>query len=254
MALTSFQLLVIITTFISVILFTIIYIYGRPKGKLINCKQFPESIPKRMVVDSYCSKEECDALIEMIKENNLIKTNHAGNFFFTGYYNIICNYHSKTLNNLDTKLENTTKIKLIEDIKNRMMLTLKTHFQHPNLHVESMNFVKHTPYPISYAHEYHSDNCHVNLKNNLCFQPSNHVGKYREYTMILYLNTCDGGEFNFYDSQTNIIPEPGKAVFFSAGPENIHGVKEIKSGERYSISLWATSNEEYSYENKHNNR
>lgn len=79
----------------------------------------------------------------------------------------------------------------------------------------------------------HSDNTDSN--GNLIEELSN-----LKYVGILYLNDdYSGGELYFPDHQIEIKPSPGSMYIFSGGTDNVHGVKEITGGTRYSIvSFW----------------
>ena len=61
-----------------------------------------------------------------------------------------------------------------------------------------------------------------------------------KYVGILYLNdNYVGGELYFPDHEIEIRPNPGSMYIFSGGTDNIHGVKEITDGVRYSlVSFW----------------
>lgn len=41
------------------------------------------------------------------------------------------------------------------------------------------------------------------------------------------------------------MPSCGRLVAFSAGKENLHGVKGVRRGKRCSLGLWFTFNETY---------
>lgn len=70
-----------------------------------------------------------------------------------------------------------------------------------------------------------------------------------DYSGLLYLSTYgedfgekEGGRFVFYDDGTNhtIEPRAGRFLTFTAGPENLHQVRRVYSGERYTMSMWFT--------------
>lgn len=58
------------------------------------------------------------------------------------------------------------------------------------------------------------------------------VGAFRESLLIL--------ECHAPDSQAKVKPECGRAVAFSAGLENLHGVAGILQGRRCALALWFT--------------
>ena len=65
----------------------------------------------------------------------------------------------------------------------------------------------------------------------------------------MYLNDdFDGGETEFPNINTNIIPQQGKAVVFinvdSSGnvlPKSLHGGKEVKNGQKWIATKWIRS-------------
>lgn len=55
---------------------------------------------------------------------------------------------------------------------------------------------------------------------------------------IIYLNDdYAGGNLTFRDHDISIAPEQGTVVVFDVGIENVHGVSEVTSGERYTMLL-----------------
>lgn len=57
--------------------------------------------------------------------------------------------------------------------------------------------------------------------------------------MFLYLNDPIGGDFAFQDQKRLALvhPSPGKLVMMTSGPENVHGVTQLRGGERYAMGL-----------------
>lgn len=102
------------------------------------------------------------------------------------------------------------------------------------------------------SHEIHADNCLITDQG--CFRESP-AYSWRDYSAILYLNEdFQGGEFFFAEDRENrkgsstIRPSCGRMVGFSAGEENLHGVRGIVKGKRCALALWFTqdkSNIEY---------
>lgn len=75
---------------------------------------------------------------------------------------------------------------------------------------------------------------------------------WRDYSAILYLNDdFDGGEFFFAEDwksrrvQGIIRPRCGRMVAFSAGGENLHGVRGVRNNRRCAVALWFTQDEKY---------
>ncbi|XP_071431570.1 prolyl 3-hydroxylase 1 isoform X2 [Pithys albifrons albifrons] len=95
------------------------------------------------------------------------------------------------------------------------------------------------------SHEVHVDNCILNAEALVCTkEPPAYT--FRDYSAILYLNgDFEGGAFYFteLDAKTQtaeVQPQCGRAVGFSSGSENPHGVKAVTKGQRCAIALWFT--------------
>ncbi|KAK9392117.1 prolyl 3-hydroxylase 2 [Crotalus adamanteus] len=95
------------------------------------------------------------------------------------------------------------------------------------------------------SHPVHVDNCILNAEAMVCVkEPPAYT--FRDYSAILYLNgDFEGGEFYFTELDAitvtaEVRPHCGRAVGFSAGSENPHGVKAVTKGQRCAIALWFT--------------
>ena len=90
----------------------------------------------------------------------------------------------------------------------------------------------------------HSDNSDFDGKPN-AFEINKYVG-------ILYLNdNYGGGELYFTEHDIEFKPAAYSYICFPGGVENIHGVKEITEGTRYTmVSFWDFADAEYSEEKK----
>jgi hypothetical protein len=88
----------------------------------------------------------------------------------------------------------------------------------------------------------HSDNSDFDGKPT-SFQINKYVG-------ILYLNNnYEGGNLYFPDHSIDFKPPAYSFVTFPGGIENIHGVREITEGTRYTmVSFWDFAESEYSEE------
>lgn len=73
-----------------------------------------------------------------------------------------------------------------------------------------------------------------------------------KYVSILYLNDdYEGGELYFPQHGIEIKPKAFSLMVFPGGVENIHGVREIISGIRYTmVAFWDFENAEYPEEKK----
>jgi hypothetical protein len=90
----------------------------------------------------------------------------------------------------------------------------------------------------------HSDNSDFD-GNPTAFEINKYVG-------ILYLNEdYEGGELFFDDHGIEIKPNSCSYYVFPGGIENIHGVREITKGQRYTmVSFWDFEEAEYTEERK----
>ncbi|KAG7199780.1 hypothetical protein KM043_000443 [Ampulex compressa] len=100
------------------------------------------------------------------------------------------------------------------------------------------------------SHEIHADNC-IADDEGACHRESP-AFTWRDYSAILYLNDdFEGGEFFFAErgkgrqAEATISPRCGRVVAFSAGGENLHGVRAVSKGRRCAIALWFTRNERH---------
>ncbi|XP_053137483.1 prolyl 3-hydroxylase 1 [Hemicordylus capensis] len=95
------------------------------------------------------------------------------------------------------------------------------------------------------SHPVHVDNCILNAEALVCVkEPPAYT--FRDYSAILYLNgDFEGGSFYFTELDATTVtaevqPQCGRAVGFSSGSENPHGVKAVTKGQRCAIALWFT--------------
>lgn len=93
-------------------------------------------------------------------------------------------------------------------------------------------FSKITPKP---ARTLHDEYWHPHVDKET--YPSFH------YTSLLYLTSFakdfNGGRFFFVDEKRNMSVEPriGRVSMFTSGPENLHYVEKVSSGERYALTV-----------------
>ena len=64
---------------------------------------------------------------------------------------------------------------------------------------------------------------------------------WRDYSSVLYLNhDYEGGETVFKHQQQRAVPTQGTAILFPATYGYTHGVSEVLTGKRYTLSSWFT--------------
>ncbi|XP_071505938.1 prolyl 3-hydroxylase 1-like [Diadema antillarum] len=93
------------------------------------------------------------------------------------------------------------------------------------------------------SHPVHADNCNLDPAGNCHKKLPAFV--WRDWSAILYLNEdFEGGEFIFahfnQTAQSVVTPHCGRLVGFSAGSENLHGVKGVIRGRRCALAMWFT--------------
>ena len=83
--------------------------------------------------------------------------------------------------------------------------------------------------------DFHADNCTETKEPHWYCH-------WRNYSSILYLNhDYEGGETLFKNQQQKTVPVKGTAILFPASFGYTHGVAKVKSGTRYTVSSWFTS-------------
>ncbi len=80
------------------------------------------------------------------------------------------------------------------------------------------------------------------LNNHIDFNYNDDIKMYRAVNLILYLNDVDGGEFELYNLNNDLIKsidiKQGNILIFSSNNKTIHGFNKIKSDNRISLNLW----------------
>lgn len=73
-----------------------------------------------------------------------------------------------------------------------------------------------------------------------------------KYVCLIYLNSdYKGGELNFRDHPITISPPTGLLVAFPGGIKNVHEVKKVRSGTRYTLgAFWDDEDAEYTQEQR----
>ncbi|XP_049275082.1 prolyl 3-hydroxylase 2-like isoform X2 [Rhipicephalus sanguineus] len=98
------------------------------------------------------------------------------------------------------------------------------------------------------SHSIHADNCILQKSGNCLKQLPAYI--WRDFSSVLYLNDdFVGGEFVFARQKNSIEalvkPKCGRAVAFSAGAENLHGVLPVAEGRRCALATWYTFDPKY---------
>ncbi|XP_072046078.1 prolyl 3-hydroxylase 1-like [Amphiura filiformis] len=99
-----------------------------------------------------------------------------------------------------------------------------------------------------FSHPIHADNCQLD-HYGFCHKQVP-AFTWRDWSAITYLNDdFEGGDFIFAFAnqtvQSQVRPKCGRVVAFSAGSENLHGVKAVIKGTRCALALWFTHDSRY---------
>jgi len=104
-----------------------------------------------------------------------------------------------------------------------------------------------------WSHALHADNCQ--LRGAHCDRTGPAFPySYRTHSAILYLNSdFHGGQLVFaapgptghLEETSSLEPGCGRLVVFTAGEENIHGVRAVEAGERCVLAAWYTTDQQY---------
>ncbi|XP_043356041.1 prolyl 3-hydroxylase 1 isoform X3 [Dermochelys coriacea] len=176
---------------------------------------------QRVVVDGVISEEEC---LELQKLTNLGQEGKVSMHSARLYYNV------------------TEKVRRV--MESYFRLDTPLYFSYSHLVCRTAIADKQADRTDS-SHAVHVDNCILNAEAMVCVkEPPAYT--FRDYSVILYLNgDFEGGAFYFTELDATTVtaevqPQCGRAVGFSSGSENPHGVKAVTKGQRCAIALWFT--------------
>jgi predicted 2-oxoglutarate/Fe(II)-dependent dioxygenase YbiX len=128
-----------------------------------------------------------------------------------------------------------TKAKRLLKIAIRCKKEIETYFETGELFLESLFIACLWPGDL---HMPHADN---ERKERGKWVP-NHTSQ-RDYSALIYLNdTFTGGQLVFPGLRLVVVPKPGLLVAFPSNHDFIHKVRKVRSGRRYSVPIWFTSN------------
>lgn len=77
------------------------------------------------------------------------------------------------------------------------------------------------------------------LDPHIDFNWNDRIKMYRVVNLLIYLGSCQGGEFTMWDEKmeksSSYAPEHNSAILFLHSETNAHAVKPVMSGKRYTI-------------------
>lgn len=160
--------------------------------------------------------------------------------------NFISEYDCSRVINFINEMKNSGLLEKRGDFKQRLMrfnvegiMDLVKHYglnateTHEKLSNPGFNLAL-SDYGIFISEPGYSMNHHIDTIN------SNGLFKHLKYSTVLYLNDgFGGGDIEFPNVGFSYSPKRGDAILFPADDlKYLHGVSEIKSGLRYTMSFW----------------
>ncbi|KAF5305804.1 hypothetical protein FQA39_LY09140 [Lamprigera yunnana] len=213
---------------------------------------------KRFVSDGLLTKNECETLLDIVQHFSLKGDGYKGNAtphtsmeifegITLGRATLLFYFGKLEFKKIYLFLKSTEKAKRF--IENHFNVKKELYFTYTHLVCRSA--VPGTfPNRTDFSHAIHADNCNI-LENGLC-EKTFPAYIWRDYSAIIYLNdNFQGGDFVFATDifgkkiQSTVRPKCGRMIAFSAGAENLHGVKPVILGKRCAIALWFTFNKKY---------
>lgn len=195
-------------------------------GMLPEKRYFKDDI---VYFENFLSPEECKKIVDYLK----IKEDWTPVAFYESYgMNMIEDDQDLEKFDLPRNFLATVTERMkeaVEDAHNRLIKKVSTHAQK----WETGSFAS-----------YHSDNSDMD-GNPSAWEPSKLV-------CLLYLNDdYEGGQLDFRDHDITISPPEGVLITFPGGIENVHAVKEVLSGTRYTLgAFWDYAESEYTDERR----
>lgn len=163
------------------------------------------------LVNNFLTDEECNLFVSHLDESlNNNKLEARGQFKHR-----LMRYDDPKVNDITKKYAIRSKI-------------LSEVYQNPgyDLHV--------TDYGMFISHEGYSMPPHIDVIND------GGVFDYLKYTAVVYLNdNYTGGSIYFPNLDQHYFPNKGDVILFPSDRlEYLHGVSNVESGDRYTLSFW----------------
>lgn len=183
-------------------------------------------IHKHNIVEypGFLTKEECDALLNYYEAD---KDSWQETCFFNTR---VMDPFAPSRNGKSNVIVNE---KFFQDLRERLQ---KYGEDAIGRELRNLTLSAHKWYPGAYAAD-HYDNAELDKEPN-AWQDNKMV-------TIIYLNdNYEGGNLRFSEHNLSISPAQGTMVVFDVGIDNLHGVDEVISGERYTMLAsfdWADS-------------
>ncbi len=170
--------------------------------------------PDVVEVQSFFTKEESQNLIKYFESAS-------------DEWALTCFYNARVM---DPALP--SKLNPDLEIDNQFMLDLRARLRSLaeevfDKELKNLSLSAHKWLPGAFA-DFHSDNTEMDGTPN--------AWRENKLVTIIYLNDdYEGGHLVFRDHPIDIAPKAGTVVVFDVGYDNIHGVTEVTSGQRWTI-------------------
>ncbi|GFU06572.1 prolyl 3-hydroxylase 1 [Nephila pilipes] len=210
---------------------------------------------KRAVLTNLASKEECQKLLNLATEGGVHGDGYNGkespHTEFEMFEGLTV---ARAAILADRGIVNPLEAQLLLNISEKARQAVEVYFNlETELFFSYTHLVCRTALPDSpdtrndLSHPIHADNC-VLMPNGKCVK-ERPAYTWRDFSSIVYLNEdFEGGEFIFAKEkssiQATVKPACGLMVAFSAGKENLHGVKAVRKGRRCALAMWYTLDSE----------
>lgn len=181
-------------------------------SKMVNPNNAKEFI-------GFLTQEENESILNFAKNNSLWKP--RGDGFWDG----------RTLNTFEIFFEDEQVGRMLYDIKDRILKTIKKSYKITD--EIYCDLLQVTRWFSGMEQPPHSDN----------MQGTEHasVHQHRSYGVVIYLNNdFEGGETFYPQHNFQIMPEPKKMAVHPASTDHMHGVTKIAGNTRYTITTFIT--------------
>ena len=140
-------------------------------------------------------------------------------------------------------LSNLSAYNILTILRKQVVDTISEFYEEPNPVWNEFTLLSNL-YGGDY-HALHADNEKIDINGKWI---RNHT-PHRIYSAILYLNTSGndfhGGHINFLEIRQEIVPKEGLLIGFPSNHNFLHETTPVTQSNRFSISLWMTSNKEH---------
>ena len=186
----------------------------------------------RLIQDNFLTPSECEILGEFARQKCVLGDGYGGN---PHPHTPNESFYGYSINGRGDVSHPSHILTLQVMMRTRKLLMW--HFRLPFLWVDFghlvMRKVDSAVIEEEFSHPWHFDDQSAGVR-------------YRTHTAIMYINdNFTGGETCFKETDfgpfREVRPSPGRLVAFSA-KENAHAVRKLKSGERYVLNVWFSTN------------